>query len=59
MRGNRQKMELTDVFDFGKHNGATVEDVIENHLDYITWAINEHIITLSNEAYLYYRDNLD
>jgi len=44
-------MELTDTFKFGKHIGVTVENVIEENSGYITWAISEQIIRLSNDAY--------
>lgn len=30
-----------EVFTFGKHNGKTIKEVVENYLDYINWIINQ------------------
>ena len=42
------------VIPFGKHCGETIEEVIDNDPSYITWAINNELIHLNNEAYEIY-----
>ena len=56
---NHPPMEITDTFRFGKHKGVSVENVVETNPEYITWAIGEQIIRLSNDAYNLYRDAID
>jgi len=33
--------KLTDTLKFGKHKGQTIQWVIDNHPDYLEWAISK------------------
>lgn len=49
---------LSTVFDFGKHEGKTVEDVIELDPGYISWCLEEvDHFKLDAGAVRYYREN--
>lgn len=41
--------ELTDLLCFGKHKGKTVESVLKEDAQYLLWAEEEGIITLSDD----------
>lgn len=45
---------LYDRIEFGKYKGRTVDDVILSDPKYLTWAISEGVVELSNEAYEVY-----
>lgn len=47
-------MSLDSTFNFGKHIGLTVQEVIENHKSYIDWAVDKEVIELNEEAFEYY-----
>lgn len=47
-------LKLYGVFDFGKHKGDVIKDVIDNDKSYVDWIVNESIRILDNEAYKYY-----
>ena len=46
----RSELTLEDVLDFGAHRGKQVEDLIEDHPDYISWLIEEGVVGFDNEA---------
>ena len=46
MGRNVPKMNYNDKFTFGKHKGKTIEDLIHDELQYITWCIEEEIFEL-------------
>lgn len=50
--------KLTTVMQFGKHEGRSIQWIIDNDRDYITWA-REHIgkFLLNAEAEKYYKDS--
>lgn len=50
--GKRQVpiLGLQAVLDFGKHQGKTVEDVLESEPTYIDWAVSQRIFVLDEEA---------
>ena len=41
----------TDVLDFGKHKGKTVEWVAENFPHYVCWMVEEGVAQLPSEVY--------
>lgn len=43
-------LALDDIFQFGKHKGSQVEDVIEDHPDYIEWLIKNEVREFDEEA---------
>ncbi len=43
-------MRLEDLFNFGKHFGNQLEDVIEDDPDYIEWLVSENIVEFDEEA---------
>ena len=43
-------MSLDDVFDFGKHEGIQLEEVIEDHPSYIAWCCEEGVVDFDEEA---------
>ena len=53
-------MKLTDKLTFGKHKGETIQDVCDNNVTYIEWAL-ETIDTfeLDDEAMGYYEACLE
>jgi hypothetical protein len=52
-------MGLETPFIFGKHKGRTLLRVLESDIGYITWAITNRVIELSNEAYEQYTRKVD
>ena len=36
-------LELDDELEFGKHQGLTVSDILENDAEYIEWLISEGV----------------
>ncbi len=36
-------LEMNDELEFGKYQGCTIADIIEDDLDYIEWMISEGI----------------
>ena len=36
----RSKHTLDSLLDFGKHEGEQVEDIVEDHPDYVRWLID-------------------
>lgn len=53
------KMSLQDRLPFGKYKGCTVDSIIAKDVDYLSWAINNQIIELDNNAYHVYARNLE
>lgn len=47
-------MSLDTEFAFGKHRGKSLQEVIEDHLSYIDWAVDKEVIELDEEAFEYY-----
>jgi len=45
-----QYLELDSVFRFGVHKGKQVEDVIEDHPDYMRWIAEEDVCELDPEV---------
>ena len=43
-------MGLDDLFDFGKHEGEQLEDVIADHPGYIAWLVENEVVTFDNET---------
>lgn len=43
-RWHKTKVVLTSKFVFGKHNGKTIEWLIDNDIQYIDWALGEGVI---------------
>lgn len=43
-------MGLEDIFNFGKHKGHQVEDVIEDDLEYIVWLVEERDFHFDDEV---------
>lgn len=46
----KSEMGLEDIFDFGIHKGKQLEDVIEDHPDYISWLVVEGFIGFDEET---------
>lgn len=46
----KSEMGLEDIFDFGIHKGKQLEDVIEDHPDYISWLVIEGFIGFDEET---------
>lgn len=46
----KQHMTLESLFEFGKHKGSQLEDVIVDSPSYITWCISEGVVTFDDEA---------
>jgi len=44
------EMGLDDVLDFGRYQGKQIEDVIEDHPDWIVWAIDRDVISFDDEV---------
>ena len=47
-------MSLDTDFKFGKPRGKRLQEVIEDHLSYIDWAVDKGVIELDEEAFEYY-----
>lgn len=43
-------LSLEDTMKFGTHIGEQIEDLIEDHPDYIRWMVEEEAIDLDEEA---------
>lgn len=43
-------MSLEDEFDFGRHEGDQLEDVIHDDPSYIEWLIQEGVVGFDEEA---------
>lgn len=58
-------LHLTDLMPFGKYSvkvsgvETSVESVIEGDIDYLTFLIEKHKVTLSDEAYEFYKNELE
>ena len=50
---------LQDVFNFGKHKGETVEEVIENAPGYILWCNDEKVAKFTEEMLEYAEESED
>lgn len=51
---------ISDTFDFGKHKGKTVEEVIDEEPTYIEWCIdNVTGFELSDKTFEYYQRGLE
>lgn len=46
----RAIMGLEDEFDFGKHKGKQLEDVIEDHPGYIEWLCKSEVVEFDEET---------
>lgn len=46
----RSELTLEDILDFGAHKGQQIEDLIEDHPDYIEWLIMEGVVGFNEEA---------
>lgn len=46
----RKEMKLSDRFEFGKHQGKTLEQIIMGNPTYVDWALRERAIVLAPEA---------
>lgn len=47
---SRAEMSLEDEFDFGRHEGDQLEDVIHDDPSYIEWLIQEGVVGFDEEA---------
>ena len=51
---------LTDKFNFGKHKGETIQEVIEDEITYLEWCMDAvDGFDLDEQAYQVYNDALD
>jgi hypothetical protein len=41
---------ITDKFEFGKHKGLTIEQVLEEEPHYILWAIRNNVLVFDNSV---------
>jgi hypothetical protein len=51
MYDNYEEMGLDDVFMFGKHDGLTVEEVIEDDPYYICWCCHNDVVEFDEEVH--------
>ena len=53
------KLTLTDDIPFGKYINEMVEDVITKDPTYFRWAIENDVVELDDEAYIFYENEID
>ena len=49
---------IKDEIPFGKYKGTLISEIIRMDIGYLTWAMNEHYILLTNEAYIIYNNHI-
>ncbi len=49
--GNNKPKSLTSIVTFGKHKGKTIQEIINEDVGWLFWAVDESIIELDNVAY--------
>lgn len=54
------KHSLDDKMQFGKYKGLTIQEVIEDHLHYMEWLLDEvENFELDDEAMKFYEEDLE
>ena len=46
----RATLGLDDLFNFGKHEGSQVEDIIEDDPGYIEWLVTNEVVEFDEET---------
>lgn len=44
------KLGLDDVMPFGKYKGEQIEDLIEDHPEYLAWCFDNNVVEFNNSV---------
>lgn len=57
---NLESTGMDDIFMFGRYKGDAVDEVLENHLDYLTWLLENHpSFSFDKDMHFLYQEAID